>query len=313
MKRRISQKFMKKLKFNNTTWIQVFRPKTSDLQKLKKEYGFHSITVEELKKPSIREKVERYKDYIFMVIHFPIYNQKERTVQPGELDFLLTKNTLALATIRYSKIQALKEFEQNLKNNDKLKSKSFKNPVKLLYQILSANFEFSLRQLDHIKLNIDKSEKEIYRGHERRMLEEISYLTRDVVNFKRIIKFHGENLRSLEKEIVKLFGLKYRPYLESLLGQFQQVNDILEAHTETVRILHDTNQTLLSAKTNEAIKLLSIIAVFTFPLTLLATIFGWHTRILPIVGSQYDFWILIGIFGAIIFLMFLYFKRKKWL
>jgi len=304
---------MEKLKEEKTIWLQLFKPKLNDLSKLKKEHGFHSITVDELKKPSIREKVERYKDYLFMVIHFPIYNQKERTVQPGELDFLLTKDTLALATIRYRKIQALEELEERFKKDPDFKKKCFKDPVRLLYHILSVNFQFSLRQLDHIKINIDKAEKQIYQGKERKMLEEISFLMRDIVNFRRIIKFHGEILKSLEKEVINLFGTKYKPYLENLLGQFQQVNDILEAHAETVQILHDTNQTLFTAKTNEAMKLLTVIAVFTFPLTLLATIFGWQTRVLPIVGTKNDFWILISIFAIIAFTMYGWFKRKKWL
>ena len=304
---------MKKLKINNTTWLQLFKPKAKDLARLKQEFGFHSVTLEELKKPSIRAKVEHYKDYLFMVIHFPVYNRSEKTVLPGELDFLITKNALTLATIRYSKIQALTELENQILENEKLKKKYFKDPVRLLYYILSANFEFSLRQLDHIKVNIDKAEREIYRGHERKMLEELSFLLRDVTDFKRIIKFHGEILKSLEKEIVKLFGEKYRPYLASLQGQFQKVNDILENHSETINILHDTNQTLLSAKTNEAIKLLSIIAVFTFPLTLLATIFTWHTRVLPIVGTKNDFWILISIFILITLSMYIYFRHRKWL
>jgi len=304
---------MKKIKHQNTTWLQFFKPSIEDLKKLRKEHGFHSITVEELKRPSIREKVERYKDYIFMVIHFPIYNQKERTVQTGELDFLLTKDTLALATIRYRKIQALDELEETLKKDAAFQKKCFKDPIRLLYHILSVNFQFSLRQLDHIKLNIDKVEKEIYRGEERKMLEDISFLMRDVVNFKRITKFHDAILGSLEKEVIRLFGAKYKPYLESLLGQFQQVNDVLESHTETIHILHDTNQALFTAKTSEAIKLLSIIAVFTFPLALLAAIFSWNTKVMPIVGMDYDFWILIGSFAVIALGMYGYFRHRKWL
>lgn len=304
---------MKKIKNNNTTWLQLLSPKMDELLELKKDYGFHSITLEELKRPSLRAKVERYKDYIYMVIHFPIYNQKERTVEPGELDFLITKNTLALATIHYTRIQALDELEEVMKNDTILQKKYFKDPVRLLYHILSANFEFSQRQLEHIRKNILRCESEIYHGNERQMLEEIAYLMRDVTNFKRMIKFHHEILESLQKEITKLFGTKYRPYLESLCGQARQVADVLETYHESAKMLHDTNQTLFSAKTNEAIKVLTVISVFTFPLSLLAAIFAWDTKVLPIVGMDNDFWILIGIFAILSLLMYAYFRKRKWL
>ena len=191
---------MKKIKHNGATWLQLLCPKGDDLDLLKKAHGFHSITLGELRKPSLRAKVERYKDYIYMVLHFPIYNEKERTVEPGEIDFLLTKDTLTLATIRYNKMPAIKEFEEKTKTDKKLQEKYFKDPVRLLYYILSANFEFSMRQLEHVRENIDKAEKAIYGGHEKKMLEEIAFLMRDVANFNRIIKFHHDVLESLKKK-----------------------------------------------------------------------------------------------------------------
>jgi magnesium transporter len=303
---------MKKTKHNGATWLQLLCPKSDDLDLLKKTHGFHSITLQELRKPSLRAKVERYKDYLYMVLHFPIYNEKERTVEPGEVDFLITKNTLTLATVRYNKMPAVKEFEAKVKEDKKLQEKYFKDPVRLLYYILSANFEFSMRQLDHVRENIDKAEKAIYGGQEKKMLEEIAFLMRDVNNFNRIIKFHHDVLESLKKEITKLFGTKYKPYFANLEGQAEQVKHVLDSHTETVKILHDTNETLLSAKTNEAIKLLSVIAVFTFPLALLAAVLGLDTQVKFIIGTQNDLWIIVTAFIAIALIMYAIFKRKDW-
>jgi magnesium transporter len=304
---------MKTISHQNTTWLQVQKPKEKDLKKLKEKFGFHSITLQELKKPSVRAKVERYKDYIFMVVHFPIYNKKEKTVVRGEIDFLINKNTLALTIIHYRKIQALEEVLEHFKQDEQLKKKYFKDPVKLLYYILSANYKFSLRQLEHVRKNIDQVEGDIYKNKEKEMLKEIAYLLRNITNFKRIMKFHENILNSLRKEIIKLFGRKYNPYLANLEGQFRNVDNVLENHVETIKILYDTNQSLFTAKTNEAIKVLTVIAVFTFPLTLLATIFAWDTRVLPIVGMPHDFWILVTSFVVIALSMYAIFKHMKWI
>ena len=304
---------MKKTKHNGATWLQLLCPKKDDLDLLKKSHGFHSITLQEFRKPSLRAKVERYKDYLYMVLHFPIYNEKERTVEPGEIDFLITKDTLTLATIRYNKMPAVKEFEATVRANKKLQEKYFKDPIRLLYYILSANFEFSMRQLDHVRKEIDKVEKAIYKGQEKKMLKEIAFLMRDVANFNRIIKFHHGVLESLKKEATKLFGVKYKPYFANLEGQAEQVRHVLDSHMEMVKILHDTNETLLSAKTNEAIKLLSVIAVFTFPLALLTAILGLDTRVKFIMGMQNDLWIIITAFLAIALTMYAIFKHKDWI
>ena len=60
-------------------------------------------------------------------------------------------------------------------------------------------------------------------------------------------------------------------------------------------------------------KILTIMAFVTFPLSLIAAIFGMNTVYIPIIGTPGDFWIVMGIMGFATFLMFLYFKRKKWI
>ena len=301
---------MKKIIHKNTTWLQITNPHAEDLTGLRKEFGFHTITVNDLKRPSIRAKVERYKDYLYMAIHFPIFVPEERMVLPGEIDFLITKKTLI--TIHYEKSPALDEFEEKLLKTPEIKDDYFKNPIRLLYYLLDENFNYSLRQLDHIKLNIDQAQHEIYKGEELKMVKEISYILRDILSFKRIVKFNDDILRSLEKEVVGLFGDKYQPYLESLIGKVQEVNSVVESHLESINILRDTNQAMLSTKTNEIMKLLGIIAFLTFPLSIIANLARNGLNF-----SDFDSimgpLILISLFIVCSLLVFFYFKGKKWL
>ena len=60
-------------------------------------------------------------------------------------------------------------------------------------------------------------------------------------------------------------------------------------------------------------KTLTIMALVTFPLSLIAAIFGMNTRILPIVGKPNDFWIIMGIMLILKFVMFIYFKIRRML
>ena len=77
--------------------------------------------------------------------------------------------------------------------------------------------------------------------------------------------------------------------------------------------LRTTNDSLLSTKTNEVMKVLTILAFITFPLSLIASIFGMNIDSAPLANNPYGFWIVIGIMIALMISMFLYFRHKRWL
>jgi len=95
--------------------------------------------------------------------------------------------------------------------------------------------------------------------------------------------------------------------------EYEHVRHALMNARELLAELRTTNDSLLYAKQNEVMKTLTIMAFVTFPLTLLAGIFGMNTAYTPLVGRSYDFWIVIGIMLALTVLFFSFFKYRKWL
>ena len=82
--------------------------------------------------------------------------------------------------------------------------------------------------------------------------------------------------------------------------------------TEMSHELRKTNDSLLSTKQNEIMKVLTLMSFVAFPLTVIASIFGMNSN-LPIVGQSNDFLIILGIMIATAIFLFGIFKFKKWL
>ena len=80
---------------------------------------------------------------------------------------------------------------------------------------------------------------------------------------------------------------------------------------ETLEELRNTNSALLTTKQNEIMKLFTILAFITFPLTLFTSMFGMNTIATPIVGGTNDFWMILGIMGVVSIGFFAYFKYKR--
>jgi magnesium transporter len=106
---------MQKIQIKNLTWVDMVDPDHNDIDYLR-SLNFHPVVLNELKYPTLRPKVEQYDDYLYMVLHFPIYHPKEKTSKSVEVDFLITK--YALITIRYGKVQPLQEFWEKCKKGE---------------------------------------------------------------------------------------------------------------------------------------------------------------------------------------------------
>ena len=77
--------------------------------------------------------------------------------------------------------------------------------------------------------------------------------------------------------------------------------------------LRETNNSLLTTKQNEVMKVFTIMAFVIFPLSLVAGIFGMNTAYIPIVGLPGDFWMVMGIMVVLGVLFLSFFMYKKWL
>lgn len=291
------------------TWVDVENPDKEDIRYLKKKFNFHPLILGELIPPGHRPKVEHHKDYLFMILYYPIYNKEKRETKSRELDIIITKD--ALITSHYQFILPLKALFDtcNLYNESKRAYMSGSSG-QLLFYILSGFWKSCLTKLERIDQRLDEIQTKIFQGKEKEMVLEISFVKTDIIDFWRIIEPQKEILESLAAEGSTFFGKELSPYLSDILGTYGRVWNEIKTYKETVLALEDTNQSLLSTKTNETIKLLTLLSVIMLPLTLIASMWGMNIP-LPFSDSPFGFWIVIGSMFAILVIMLSFFRKKK--
>ncbi|MBU4480376.1 CorA family divalent cation transporter, partial [Patescibacteria group bacterium] len=160
---------------------------------------------------------------------------------------------------------------------------------------------------------LDEAEDKIFKGEERQMVKELSNISRNLLNIKQATNIHESILEDLKKDGSKLFDAKFGQSVNKIILEYQKMRKEIEINRESFDELRDTNNSLLSTKQNETMTVLTIMAFVTFPLSLLASIFGMNTIETPIVGHNNDFWIVVGIMFTLATLFFFFFKYKKWL
>lgn len=295
-------------------WVDLECPTAEEAKGLIQKYSIHPMIADELLKPTVRPRIDVHKDTIYLILHFPIYNHTKREYQSCEIDFILGKDFFI--TAHYRTIAPLIEMTKIFEADAMLKEDHLnKNSGVVLFHTLRSLYGCAEDQMDIIQKKIDDVSEKIFEKKSTLydLVRKISHVRIEVLDFRRIIQFHKEIYSSLEFIALKTYGQDFTHYLNNINGEYLKLWNIIENHRETIESLQSTTDSLLSHRQNEVMKTLTIMAFVTFPLMLISAIFSMDTAFMPIVGMKGDFFIVIGIMIFATFLMFVFFKRKKWL
>lgn len=98
------------LKIGKVTWIHFQSPKKSELLEIGEEYDLHEIIIDDIVEYGTQDKIDTYDNHIFMVFHFPKYDEKQKRYISNELSIILGKNFIITITSHpTSHIEKIKE------------------------------------------------------------------------------------------------------------------------------------------------------------------------------------------------------------
>jgi len=301
------------IKKGKVNWINLVDPNEKELAALKKEFKIHPIIIEELASPSARSKVEIYEDYMFIVIHLPVYDPQEKVSKKGEIDFVVTKNTVI--SVSYQNLDPIQMLEDKIEENSNYKERLLgADTARLLYYLIEACLLYAFRQLRHIDEKIDKIRSNLFEDKEKTLLEEISYVKRDLLSYYLITKSQASIFNSLSKIGPDFFGPHTKIYFSDLEGDFLKILQSCENYKDTIESFETTNAQMLTIQMTKVVQRFSVLAFLTFPIMVFLALFQIDSISRPIVKqTPYDFWILTAIVVLAVTTMAFIFRKKDWL
>lgn len=331
---------IQKYPYKDLTWIHMESPTSEEVSRMVKEYNLHPLVGEDLLTEFSKPRSERYPDYIYLVLRIPVRSKSPaqahgRTayfIDEKEVDFIIGKNFII--TSEFSVIEPLHNFSKIFETDSILSNSAYRRDRQqhnsngkntenirvegshagfIFYYMMKKIYAFMMNDLTNMQQTILHVETEIFSGNERRMVEELSNLSRELIDFKQASNNHREVIEAFAPMANGFFGLDFRQYIEDITKEYGKIHELTTNNRELVNELRDTNDSLLSAKQNEVMKVFTVLAFCTLPLTLIASVFAMRTSYTPIVGQPYDFQIIIGIMITVALLLFGWFKHKKWI
>lgn len=258
---------LKQFKYKDVTWIDLESPTQEELAKIGKTYKLHPLVLGELASESEHSKLDVYNDYIYLLLHFP--GRKARQ----EIDFIIGQNFII--TTHYELVNSLNDFAKIFETDFSLKRSHDKiHAGYIFYYIIKEIYSNLETGLSLINKRLRNAEEQVFSGHEREMVEALSSLNRELLDYQWTMKAHREILTSLETVGEEFFGVKFRYYLQAISGEDRKIWKVIESNRAAFNDLRSTNESLLSIKTNETMKVLTVVAFIFLPLNLVAQIFG---------------------------------------
>jgi len=292
----------------HVTWTDAENPTEDHIRSLQKKHPIHPLVLHELQAVTYRPKIEEYDDHLFLVLHFPVFDERERATRSRELDFVIFP--YHLITVHYDPLPQLGEFQEMLGGHEAIRERRFGiNSSILLHSIVSHLFRLSLDELESIDQKVRKIEKIVFDKEMSGVLTDIAEVRRDILSFRKALKPQGRVLESLAERGKKFFGADFAPYFNDIRTEYIQLWNEVEDLQENLDVLYETHVSLVSLNSNEVMKTLTIMASLLLPATLIASIYGMNVKNAPLHG----FWSIVGLITVAVFVIYRYFKHRRWL
>lgn len=298
---------MDSLTWGELTWLNIERPTEKETEYLAEHYPFHPLDLDDILSRIQRPKIDEYQDYLFFVFHFPKYRKRERVLTSRQVSVFIGQNYLI--TAHKGELKPLVKLFRECQIDKESRQEYFSQGSGfLLYRILDRLVDSCLPILDKVSSGIEEVEDGIFSDRKSGTVREISRLRRDIISFRRIIWPMRAVIGSLERRVRRFAKPDLSVYFGDVVDHVDKIWDGLDEYKEIIEGLNDTHNSLATNRTNEVMRMLTIIGTVLLPVILVASIYGMNIP-LPFQGSPSAL-LLLSLISLVIIGGMLYFFRR---
>jgi magnesium transporter len=295
-------------------WVNIENPTQLEMGWLEEHFSFHPLDLEDVLSRNQRPKIDEYEDYLFIVLHFPVFDHAVKRLNAGELDIFVGRDYLV--TIPNQPLQPVSYLFERCRTKEDTRQQLFsQGSGYLLYRIVDDAFDYCFPMLRKIGNKLDAVEDEIFEGRSAEIVRDISNVKQEIINFRKVVRPQRTVLADLENSKQAFLAPRegeLEVYFDDIGDAHERIWDILENYKEVIEGLEDSNESVLSHRVNDILRFLTAISVIILPLTLIASLWGMNVGV-PGEGDTEDFFVIVGAMVVLLVAMLVYFRRRGWL
>lgn len=280
-----------------------------EITKILEKYRVHELDLEACLEGNQKSRIDSYKDYSFIIFHFPKYNAYSKIYELNEFNIFIWKDFLL--TLRDNDITQIDKILDHYKDvkvtnsDEKIKFTS----AYILYEIIQVMLEKMFRVIKNISRDLKQLEKEVFEKPNSLLVKDIMIKKRNIVVLMHMFKPQINVLKQIEAVMNKDYLWKIEVYFEDLEDKMEQIVNDIQVLWEHIDTIEDAFKSIIDIKTNRILTFLALFSAFMLPLTFI-TSFYWMNISLPY--QENTLFVYIFLFTSLFMMIavFLYYKRN---
>ncbi|MEC4812361.1 MAG: magnesium/cobalt transporter CorA [Scytonema sp. PMC 1069.18] len=294
----------------SVSWVEVQGLGDAEiLQRLGQVFDLHPLVLEDIVNVTERPKIEDYEDHLVIICRMVVPKEKKYGFYSEQVSLVLGERYL-LTVQEEPEHDCLEGVRSRISNNKGIIRK--RGADYLTYCLLDAIVDGYFPVLERYGERIEKLEEEVIVNPNRRTLQKIYKVRRELLQLRRYIWPQRDVINTLIRDENQLMSDYVRIYLRDCYDHTVQVMDMIETYRELATGLMDVYLSAVSNRMNEVMKFLTVMSSIFIPLTFIAGVYGMNFENMPELKSRWGYFITWGVMVGIASVLIFIFWRRGW-
>jgi magnesium transporter len=291
---------------NAPTWVHLYPRNEQDLIELLHRYDIHPLTVEDIFNSSNRIKREKFPHYTYLCFRGVHLNGSY--ISTNDFNFIIAKNTII--TVSESERTTI---DRLLADGALCRELLKKGPEFILHRILDVETDHTLHIVHDIDLAFERCETALLTHSADLDIAMVFELKSSLALIKKLILTHKEIFDEMQLHDMRNFSADSAAFFRDVRDHAIKIIDTIDGITQAIASAIEAYNTISTKRTNDIIRILTIMTAIMLPLTLITGYFGMNFKHLPLTEDPNGYLKTILGMGVLALGMVAFFLRKKWL
>ncbi len=293
---------------DSVLWVDLSAPTDEESYVLTSDFRFHPLAIEDVLSEMSHPKVDDYDDYVFSIVQVLGPPIQETEIEARGIGLFLTRN--AVVTVHFHQVNSLESVLQRLQRDSRLIARGADF---LFHTIVDYVVDTYFSALNTLEKEVDLVEAQVFEDPDEKVLKKMFRIRRDLSIIRRVIVPQSEVMSQFTREKFDVISSKAAIYFSDINDHLHVMISTADNQRDSINSAMDLYFSMVSTKTNDVIKFLTILSALFLPATFIVGFYGMNFDSIPEFSWRFGYpFALLLIVGVIVGLL-IFFKRKNWI
>lgn len=293
----------------SVTWVDVHGlGDEATMRAIGAEFALHPLALEDAVNAPQRAKSELYPEHQLIVARAPVVEDGRLTGVP-QVCFILGHDYLLTFQERpFGFFEPVRDrIREGIGPIRRL------GPDYLMYALLDTVVDHYFPIAEELSARLDELEDEVMEDPGPDLVSRIHMLRRDITVLRRVGWPQREAISALVRDRTPFVSDEVRTFLRDTSDHVAQIVELIDSCREVATGVSEIYQSTVSQRTNEVMKVLTIMASIFIPLTFVAGIYGMNFENMPELRARQGYYAVLAVMAVVVVAMLWYFRRRGWI